>query len=85
MKFNFDFLFSGLSPSFSKSYSNGAYILASSSDNLIPFSISYFPDWTAKIWIVYLSLEHASHFPCISKQIEYISDLSIPLRNSWTG
>jgi hypothetical protein len=43
MKFNFDFLFSGLS-SFSKSYSKGAYILASSSDNLIPFSISYFPD-----------------------------------------
>jgi hypothetical protein len=44
IKFNFDFLFSGLSASFSKSYSKGAYILASSSDNLIPFSISYLPD-----------------------------------------
>jgi len=43
MKFNFDFLFSGLS-SFSKSYSRGAYILASSSDSLIPFSKSYLPD-----------------------------------------
>ena len=77
---NLDFLFSR--PSSSSSWA----IFYSSSVNLMPFNVSYLAACTANMWTVLLSrLEHASHLLPISKHKEYMSALSAPLLNSWTG
>jgi hypothetical protein len=72
MKFNFDFLFAGLfsSPSFlGSSLSLGITFYSSSSDSFIPEVVSYF-GLIEKMCMVLLSLEQASHWLCMSKQIE---------------